>query len=117
MAAKPPPNNAGCMMPMGVLFALFGIVFAYTALTGGKGYESPDQKRMGTVVALALVVIGAGLIAAGRVATKTASKERAIAAQAPGKPWLWREDWAQGYAKPDWKSEALLLSRILLCFH
>ncbi len=94
------------MLPMGVLFAVFGIVFAYTALTGGKGYESPEQKRMGTLVALAVVAIGAGLIAAGRAATRSASKAQAIAAQAPGKPWLWREDWAQGYAKPDWKSEA-----------
>ena len=49
MATKPPANNAGCMIPMGVLFALFGIVFAYTALTGGKGYESPAQKRMGAL--------------------------------------------------------------------
>jgi hypothetical protein len=106
MAAKPPPNNAGCMIPMGVLFALFGIVFAYAALTGSKGYESPDQKRMGAIVSLAVVAIGAGLIVAGRAATKTASKAQATAAQAPGKPWLWREDWAQGYAKPDWRSEA-----------
>jgi hypothetical protein len=106
MATKPPPNNAGCMIPMGVLFALFGIVFAYAALTGAKGYESPDQKRMGALVSLAVVVIGAGLIVAGRAATKTASKAQAIAAQSLDKPWLWREDWAQGYAKPDWKSEA-----------
>jgi hypothetical protein len=116
MAAKPPPNNAGCMMPMGVLFVLFGIVFAYTALTGGKDYESPDQKRMGTLVALAVVVIGAGLVVAGRAATETASKEHAIAALAPGKPWLWREDWAQGYAKPDWKSEANTRGLIGLLF-
>jgi len=49
VATKAPANNAGCMIPMGVLFALFGIVFAYTALTGDKGYESPAQKRMGAL--------------------------------------------------------------------
>ena len=104
------------MIPMGVLFALFGIVFAYTALTGGKEYESPDQKRMGVFVSLAVVVIGAGLIVAGRSATKSAGRSQAIAAQAPGRPWLWREDWAQGYAKPDWKSEANVRGLLGLLF-
>jgi hypothetical protein len=57
-------------------------------------------------VSLVVVGIGAGLIVAGRSVTKSAARAQATAAQSPGKPWLWREDWAQGCAKPDWKSEA-----------
>jgi len=55
---------------------------------------------------LAVIVIGVGLIAAGRAATKPPAKIKQSRHRLPGKPWLWREDWAQGYAKPDWKSEA-----------
>jgi hypothetical protein len=65
---------------------------------------------------LAVSVIGAGLIVAGRSVTKSAGRAQAIAAQAPGKPWLWREDWAQGYAKPDWKSEANVRGLLGLLF-
>ena len=55
---------------------------------------------------MAVIVIGVGLIAAGRAATKPPAKIKQSRHRLPGKPWLWREDWAQGYDKPDWKSEA-----------
>jgi len=103
-----PPNsgNAGCLLPMGVLFALAGVVFGVSALLGAKGYEDPSQKMMGAGVAFAVACIGAGLIAAGMSANKAAKRAQDVAARAPGKPWLWRDDWAQGYAIPDWQSEA-----------
>jgi hypothetical protein len=100
------PRNAGCLLPMGVLFTLAGVVFGLSALLGAKGYEDPSQKRMGAGVAFAVACIGAGLIAAGASASKAAKQTEAITARSPGKPWLWRDDWAQGYAKPDWQSEA-----------
>lgn len=105
-AAPRNAGNAGCLLPMGVLFALAGVVFGISALRGAKGYEDPSQKMMGTGVAFAVACIGAGLIAAGISANKAAKRTEAIAARSPGKPWLWRDDWAQGYAKPDWQSEA-----------
>ncbi|MBZ5594998.1 MAG: hypothetical protein LAP39_22375 [Acidobacteriia bacterium] len=99
-------NNAGCLLPMGVLFTLAGIVFGGAALLGTKGYQDPSQKMTGGAVALAVACIGVGLIVAGRSATTTAKQAQATAGASPGKPWLWRDDWAQGYARPDWQSEA-----------
>lgn len=108
MAAKPPPSNVGCLIPIGVLCALIGIAVGIATLTGAKGYESPARKTMGALGSLALAGLGVGLIVASRSAETAASRTLALTAQAPGKPWLWREDWAQGYAKPDWQSEARL---------
>lgn len=99
-------GNAGCLLPMGVLFALAGVVFGLSALLGAKGYEDPSQKMMGAGVAFAVACIGAGLIAAGVSANRAAKRVKDMAARVPGKPWMWRDDWAQGYAKPDWQSEA-----------
>jgi len=99
-------GNAGCLLYAGVLFALMGVVFGLAALLGTKGYEDPSQKMIGAGVAFVIVCIGAGLVAAGVSANKAAKKVQGMKARAPGKPWLWREDWAQGYAKPDWQSEA-----------
>jgi hypothetical protein len=99
-------GNAGCLLPMGVLFSLGGVVFGLSALLGAKGYEDLTQKMMGGGVAFAVACIGAGLIAAGVSANKAAKRMQDMSTREPGKPWMWRDDWAQGYAKPDWQSEA-----------
>ena len=99
-------GNAGCLLPMGVLFSLAGVVFGLSALLGAKGYEDVKQKIMGGAVAFTVACIGAGLIAAGVSANRAAKRAQDMAARIPGKPWMWQDDWAQGYAKPDWQSEA-----------
>ncbi len=107
--AAPPSNNAGnsgCLIPLGVLFSLAGIVFGISALSGAKGYENPQQKMMGAGVSFAVLIIGMAAIAAGRSAAGAARKAKAAAADAPDRPWLWRPDWAKGYAEPEWQSEA-----------
>src|SRR5579864_8149667 len=99
-------GNAGCLLPMGVLFSLAGVVFGVSALLGAKGYEDPKQQIMGGAVAFTVACIGAVMIVAGVSANRAAKRVKDMAARIPGKPWLWRDDWAQGYAKPDWQSEA-----------
>ena len=34
----------------------------------------------------------------------------------PGQPWLWREDWAQGYAQAEWQSTATVMTVIGVAF-
>ena len=108
--ARPAPSrdagNAGCLLLGGVLFTAMGIVFCGAALLGAKGYEDASQKMMGSAVGLVVACVGGGLIVAGRSGARTAKQAQAMANASPGKPWLWRDDWAQGFARPDWQSEA-----------
>lgn len=99
-------GNAGCLLPMGVVFSLAGVVFGLSALLGAKGYEDLKQKIMGGAVAFTVACIGAVLIVAGLSANRAAKRAQDMTARTPGKPWMWRDDWAQGYARPDWQSEA-----------
>jgi len=105
-AAPRNTGNAGCLLLAGALFALMGVAFGLSALLGAKGYEDPSQKMIGAGVAFAIACIGAGLIASGVSVNKAIKRTRDMTARAPGKPWLWRDDWAQGFTKPDWQSEA-----------
>ncbi len=38
------------------------------------------------------------------------NRERIL--QNPDKPWLWRDDWAQGYARPEWRGSAGLMALV-----
>jgi hypothetical protein len=99
-------GNAGCLIAMGVLFILGGIVVGSAALRGAKGYQEPSQKMKRGTVAVLVAGVGAGLIVLGRAGARTAKQAQGLANASPGKPWLWRDDWAQGYARPDWQSES-----------
>ncbi len=112
--APAPNNNAGCLIPFGGLFALFGIFFLISGLT--KPAADPSQARTQVLVALTVVVIGASLIFAGKSAGKAAQKAQILAARDPAKPWLWREDWAQGFAEPEWRSTAATFGAMGLLF-
>src|SRR5260221_3006760 len=43
--------------------------------------------------------VGIALIAGARYSMSHLSHELAMREQNPGKPWLWPEDWTQGYAR------------------
>lgn len=60
-----------------------------------------------TIPSLTFLILGLGIVEFGRSTRKAARTAKALAAQNPGKPWLWRDDWAHGYARPEWRSTAL----------
>ena len=98
-------DNSGCLIPFGGLFAIAGFVFLLNALAGR--HRDASQIPTQLFVSLTFVIIGLGLVAFGRWVRATARESQTLASQNPDKPWLWRDDWAQGYAKPDWRSTAV----------
>jgi hypothetical protein len=99
-------NNAGCLILMGAFFAFAGLFFGLATLFGAKGFEDPSKKMTGLVGPFVFLCAGAGLMAWGASRNRTAKRLQEMKVRAPDKPWMWRDDWAQGYAKPDWQSEA-----------
>ena len=105
MAQPSSTDNSGCLIPVGSLFALCGFgVLVHVFVS-----RQPDvsQIRIQLYLSLTFLILGLGIVGYGRSTRKSAAEAKALAAQNPGKPWLWRGDWAQGYARPEWRSTAV----------
>jgi hypothetical protein len=98
-------DNSGCLIPFGGLFALCGFAVLVDALVSRKPDASQTWPQL--YISLTFLISGLGLVAFGRSTRKAARAVKALAAQNPEKPWLWRDDWAHGYAKPEWRSTAV----------
>ena len=94
-------GNTGCLVLFGVPSVLIGIGMGASALFQMSHGSILSQD---TVVRLILSVIfsavGIVLVIWGVAGRRTAQQAQALAARNPGKPWLWREDWARGGAEP-----------------
>ena len=93
------------MIPAGSLFALCGFGVLVHLLVSRQADVS--QIRIELYLSLTFLILGLGVVAYGRSTRKSAAEAKALTAQNPGKPWLWRDDWAQGYARPEWRSTAV----------
>jgi len=102
---SPSTDNSGCLIPFGGLFAACGFVLLVHLLVSRQA----DASQIGIQLYLSLtfLILGLGIVAYGRFTRKSAAQTRALSAQHPEKPWLWRDDWAQGYAGPEWCSNAV----------
>ena len=98
-------DNSGCLIPFGSLFALSGFAVLVDALVSRKPDASQTWPQL--YISLTFLISGLGLVAFGRSTRKAARAAKALAAQNPEKPWLWRDDWAQGYSRPEWRSTAV----------
>jgi hypothetical protein len=105
MAQSPSTDNSGCLIPFGGLFALCGFGLLVHVLVS----RQPDVSQIWIQLYLSLtfLILGLGVVAYGRSTRKAAGTAKALTAQNPEKPWLWRDDWAQGYARPEWRSTAM----------
>jgi len=105
MARSSSTDNSGCLIPFGGLFALCGFGVLVHILVS----RQPDvsQIRMQLYLSLTFLILGLGVVAYGRSTRKSTAEAKALMAQNPGKPWLWRDDWAHGYARPEWRSTAV----------
>jgi hypothetical protein len=115
---KPSRNN-----PSGWLI-LFGLVFTVPGIAVGvstvrkivSGAADAKQIVLGLTLAVLFVVAGIGLMVWGRVAGRIAARNTARMAEHPNEPWLWRGDWAQGYARSEWKPTAGMMIVMGLVF-
>ena len=98
-------DNSGCLIPFGSLFAVCGFGVLVHLLVFGQADAS--QAWIQLYLSLTFLFLGLGVVAYGRFMRKTAADTKALSVQHPEKPWLWRDDWSQGYAKPEWRSTAV----------
>lgn len=98
-------SNSGCLILFGGLFAAGGFVFLARALTFRQIDPHPSRSIL---IPLTFVTIGIVIAAYGKTINRVAAVSRKLAAQNPDKPWLWREDWASGFANPEWRSTAAI---------
>jgi hypothetical protein len=114
------PRNAqssGCLTLFGLMFAIPGVAVGISTLRKLlAGRTDAKQIVLGFTMALMFAGAGIGLMVWGRVSARLAAKNRETMARDPEKPWLWRDDWAQGYAKAEWKSNAAIMSVIGAAF-
>src|SRR5690349_16689840 len=112
-----PNRGSGFLTVVGVVFAVAGsAVGVSTVRKAIAGIVEVKQIVLGLSMALIFVGAGIGLIVWSRVSAALSARRNETMLQNPGKPWLWRDDWAQGYARAEWKSTATMMTIIGVAF-
>ena len=108
LTIKPSRSNpSGWVILLGLVFTVPGIAVGFSTVRRiASGAGDAKQIVLGFTLALLFVVAGIGLMAWGRVAGRIATRNTARMAEHPNEPWLWRDDWVQGYARSEWKPTA-----------
>ena len=110
-------QGSGSLTLFGLVFAIPGIAVGVSTLRKViAGTIDVKQTVLGFTMALMFVGAGIALIVWSRVSARIAARNREAMDQNPDKPWLWRDDWAQGYARAEWKSTAGIMTVIGAAF-
>ena len=110
-------NQSGLLVLFGLVFTVPGIAVGVSTVRKiASGGADAKQIVLGLTLALLFVVAGIGLMVWGRVAGRIAARNTARMAEHPNEPWLWRDDWAQGYARSEWKPTAGMMIVMGLVF-
>lgn len=97
-AVKVTGASFGCLVLFLLPFCVIGIgalVVAIAALISGKWSEA----GFAAIFAVSFGGAGFGILAAALVGRKAAARAALLTEQNPERPWLWREDWAQGVVR------------------
>src|SRR6266481_594022 len=99
--------GSGCLFLFGLVVFLFaaGIGLAIFLLT--HGYLA--AKLIAMVIVLVFAATGVGLMVLAWKITWRERGRRQRHASHPEEPWLWREDWEQGFAQAEGRSHARFL--------
>ena len=112
-----PNRGSGFLTVVGIVFAVSGsAVGVSTVRKAIAGTVDVKQIVLGLSMALIFVGAGIGLIVWSRISAALTARHNQTMLQNPGKPWLWRDDWAQGYARAEWKSTATMMTIIGVAF-
>jgi hypothetical protein len=92
---------------------LFGLPFVaggVLALRAGlRDYGTKPDAIFPIIVGGIFTAVGLLVIGGAWYASAASARVDALKAQSPGMPWMWREDWARGYAKDTTKGTAIAL--------
>src|SRR5947207_3749733 len=110
-------RGSGFLTVVGAAFAVPGFAVGVSTLRKAvAGIGDVKQIVLGFTMALMFAGAGIGLIVWSRVSANLLARRNETMLQNPGKPWLWRDDWAQGYARSEWKSNATMMTVIGAAF-
>src|SRR5215510_2830649 len=110
-------RGSGFLILFGAVFAVVGFAAGVSTLRrASAGIVDVKQIVLGFSLALMFGGAGIGLIVWSRVGANLSARRNQTMLQNPGKPWLWRDDWAQGYACNEWKSTATMMTIIGVAF-
>jgi len=110
-------RGSGFLTVVGAVFAVVGSAAGVSTLRKAiTGIVDVKQIVLGFSMALMFASAGIGLIVWSRVSANLSARRNETMLQNPGKPWLWRDDWAQGYARSEWKSTATMMTIIGVAF-
>jgi len=120
MNAASPSANArasGFLTLFGAVFAIPGAMVGVSTLRKlASGTTDAKQAVLGMTLAVMFVGAGSGLIVWSRLGARMAAKIREAMDRNPDRPWLWRDDWAEGYARTEWRSTAGMMTFIGVAF-
>src|SRR5262245_9011711 len=113
-------NQSGWLILFGLVFTSPGIAVGVSTVRKiASGGADAKQIVLGLTLTLLFLVAGIGLMVWGRVAGRIAARNTARMAAHPNEPWIWRDDWAQGYARSEWTPAAgmmIVMGLVLLLF-
>jgi len=101
-------RDNGCLPLLGLLFAIGGVALAVYTWRLPSGVHSDSDLIFRKTMSLIITGVGIVLIAMSRREERSGQSVRKLATLYPDKPWLWRDDWEQGYARPEAASQAVL---------
>jgi hypothetical protein len=95
-AAAPGKASLGCMILFGLPFALGGLSALFGSLRAFQEGRELTEVIMLAVFGLVFGGVGAVVMYLGVRGHTAANRLQQLRDRAPGKPWLWREEWATG---------------------
>jgi hypothetical protein len=96
--------GSGCLFVFGLL--VFAIAAGIGAAVLSAMHGAVGVGLLALVIVLVFAAAGLGLMALAWRAPGKAREQRQREARYPGQPWLWREDWEQGFARAEGRSHA-----------
>lgn len=96
--------GSGCLFVFGLVVFLFAAGIAATILTVMRG--SVAAGLVALAIALSFAAAGIVLMVMAWRTPAAAREQRARQARHPNQPWLWREDWEQGFVRANGRSHA-----------
>ena len=89
-------RGSGFLTVVGAAFAVPGFAVGVSTLRKAvAGNVDVKQIVLGFTMALMFAGAGIGLIVWSRVSANLSARRNETMLQNPGKPWLWRDDWAR----------------------
>ena len=107
---EPGSSNSGVLLCSGCLFVFGLVVFLFAAGIAAAISQSVRGSVAAGLIALVIALVfaaaGIGLMVMAWKTPASARAQRQRKGRHPDQPWLWREDWEQGFARAEGRSKA-----------